>query len=112
MPSYILKLSSPRGPRYLEYSTICDAPITYGMTLAAFKQHYKREYGASSMRDLEDRLLRVEATGSSSRIHDNLYDTIRCNRAGKGETNLTLEQLVDYYVVRQGKGKWPVGTKP
>lgn len=40
MPIYIIKFDTPDGPRYLDYSTICDAPITYGMTLDEYKKYY------------------------------------------------------------------------
>lgn len=109
MPTYIIKLDTPVGPRYLDYSTVCDAPITYGMTLDEFKTYYRDEYGRAGAKDLDDRLSRVEAKGTSSHIHANLAALLRSNRAGRGETCLTIEQIVDYYAVRRGKGAQPVG---
>jgi len=111
MGAFIIKFDTRRGPRYLEYSTVCDAPITYGMTLTAFKKHYLKQYGATSQSDMEGRLARTEATGTSSRIHASVADVIKMNRAGKDATRLTVDQIIDYYVIRQGKGAWPTGTK-
>ena len=88
MGQFIVKVTAPDGPRYLEWSTIVDAPVTYGMTLAEFRRHYRREYGASGMRELPERLAFVEN-----------------NRAGAGETCLTLAQIVDHYCVRLVRDK-------
>ena len=65
---YIIKLSTPRGDRYLEWSTIVDAPVTYGMPLDEFTAYYRDQYGAEGMRALPERMARVEAKGTSDRI--------------------------------------------
>ncbi len=106
MPRYIVKLQD----YYLEWSTVVDAPVTYGMTLEEFKEYYQQEYGADGMRNLLDRLLRVEAKGTSSQLDDSVESVVSCNRAGKDETSLTVEQIIDFYCVRQGEGDRPVGT--
>ena len=107
MPAYIIKLAD----RYLEYSTICDAPITVGMTRDEFRAYYVEKYGTSSERDMDGRLERTDAKGTSSRIHNSVADVICYNRAGKNETRLTLDQIVDFYVTRRGEGPEPVGEK-
>jgi hypothetical protein len=111
MGVFILKLDTPSGPRYLDYSTVIDAPITYGVTLRKFKTYYRKEHGLAGMKELETRLARVEEKGTSSLIHDSIADVIEHNRAGKDGTRLTLEQFTDFYAVRCGKGLEPVGTK-
>jgi hypothetical protein len=40
MPTYICKFQDGEKAYYLEWSTIVDAPITTGMSLQEFKQHY------------------------------------------------------------------------
>lgn len=97
MPRMIIKLSEGKRDWYLEYSTVVDAPINYGMSLEEFKEYYQEEYGKSSMGELEKRLMRVEEKGSSSMIHKGLNDTIDYNRAGKGETCLSKEQMIEHY---------------
>jgi len=99
MPKFICKL----GGKYLEWSTIVDAPTTYGMTLEEFKQYYKEQYGLSSMNELEERLRRVEQKGTSSQIDDSVEDLIRGNRAGKDEKELTMKQLIKEYCLRVEK---------
>jgi hypothetical protein len=93
----IIKLSEDNRDWYLEYSTVVDAPILYGMSLEEFKQYYQEEYGRSSMDELEKRLARVEEKGTSSMMHSSLEDTIDYNRAGKNETCLTKEQMIEHY---------------
>jgi len=96
MPRYIIKL----GEHYLEWSTIVDAPVTYGMTLDDFKQYYQREYGLEGMRHLGERLARVEAKGTSAINHSDVKDTLAGNRAGEGETTLTRDQIYQAYCLR------------
>lgn len=115
MGSCILKFETKRGPRYLVYSSICDAPVTYGMTLAEFKKFYKKEHGEQGMKDLPARLERVEKTGSSGYEDESLKDAVLVNRAGLGETRMTVDQIRDWYCAtpkeRAGK-KVPVGEWP
>lgn len=105
MPTYIVKLSDNKKEFYLEWSTITDSPITYGMSLKKFKKFYLKEYGISSKKDLEDRLTRVEQTGTSSFI-ENLEDTLEYNKAGRNEKKLTLNQLIEKYCYRRKNLKY------
>lgn len=81
---------------YLEWTSISDSPITYGVSLKEFKDYYKEEYGISSMDALEVSLKRVEETGTSSRMMS-LEDIIRSNHAGDAGECLTLEEILDKY---------------
>jgi hypothetical protein len=110
MPNYIIRFDTPRGARYLEYSTIVDAPVTTGMTRDEFERHYVEQYGLTSVHDMRRRLAVVDKKGTSSMLHATVVETISYNRAGKDESRLTVSQLVDYYVTRQCEGEQPVGT--
>lgn len=94
---------------FLEYSTVVDAPVTYGMDEQAFRDHYLAEYGRSSMAELEERLARCRRNGGSS-VYDptTFEEAISCNRAGKDETELTADQFVNHYF-RARSGDPPVG---
>lgn len=96
MGRFIIKLED----KYLEWSTVVDAPVTFGMTLDEFKAYYKDEYGASGMHGLDERLKRVEEKGTSSMIDDSLDSVISHNRAGKNETHLSKKKLIEWYVVK------------
>ena len=99
MPRYLLKLTDKQGNDfYMEWSTVVDAPVTYGMPLEEFTQFYREEYGNSSMRgEFQDRMERVEKNGSSHRRGESAQDIIECNRAGEGETELSYEDIVRIY---------------
>lgn len=112
MGRYILKLDTPDGPRYLEWSTVVDAPVTYGMPLDEFKRYYRKAYRCATDSNLTHRLERVEQCGTSSVHHENARDVVAHNRAGKNETRLTYEQIVEFYCVRRAEDNenLPEGT--
>lgn len=101
MSRYIIKLERDNRAWYLEWSTIVDAPVTYGMSLEEFKAWYRDEYGRRDYeQDFADRMKRVEARGiSSSTIGYTLDDLMMFNRAGDKEEHLTKDQIVDKYCV-------------
>jgi len=108
MGRFIVKLHE----YYLEWSTITDSPVTFGMTLNEFTEYYKAEYGRHGHRDLKMRLGRVEEHGSSA--HEECYwhpDLFKGNRAGPNETELAEEEIYRAYClcepVRDG---WLVPT--
>lgn len=97
MGNVIIKLVDVDNKEYyLEWTSISDSPITYGLSLKEFKDYYKEEYGLSSMDSLEQSLKRVEETGTSS-IMMSLEDIIRSNHAGDDGECLTLEEIIDKY---------------
>lgn len=102
MGRYILKLHE----HYLEWSTVVDAPVTFGMTLDEFKDYYQAQYGYNGSQDLTQRLERVERKGTSSHIHDNAEDVMAGNRAGRNETSLTPEEVYQAYCLMQPVNGW------
>ena len=80
----------------MEWSTGLDAPVTYGVPLERFKAYYRERYGTEGMKELPERLERVERKGTSDMI-GTLAGLIACNRAGDKEEKLTLEQIVERY---------------
>lgn len=98
MGRYVVK----HGDMVLVWSSIVDAPITMGMTLDELRAWWREEYGRSGLADLER-----DIKGGLPE----LADEVCVNRAGAGETQMSLEQLVDYYVVRRdSKRKRPRGA--
>lgn len=97
MPNYICKLSDGFRPFYFEWSTIVDAPVTYGMLREDFIAYYLRRYGETSKTDLDIRLSRVEATGTSC-MDQTLDEVLSCNRAGPKETHADRAQLLQLLV--------------
>ena len=93
MPRYIIKIKD----RYFEYSTVVDAPVTYGMTLDEFKKYYTEEYGRSSEVNLKQRLERVESKGTSSYMDESVEATISGNVAGENGKSLTVDEIYEKY---------------
>ena len=97
MPRYIVKLHD-----YLfEFSTIVDAPVTWGMTLPEFKKYYRDEYGRDGYRHLEERLQRVFRWGTSYQWGNSPHDILWLNRAGPDENRLTVEEIYRAYCLKQ-----------
>jgi hypothetical protein len=97
MSRFICKLIDEKDNKayYFEWSTVVDAPVSYGMSLVDFKIYYQNQYGYDGISELSERLKRVEEKGTSSLIDDNIDDLIRCNRAGEREKRLTKKQLIN-----------------
>lgn len=105
MPTFIVKIKD----YYLEWSTIVDAPVTYGMSLDEFKAYYQEEYGRDGMRDLDQRLQRVERYGSSHVEGRSAEDILSINRAGPDETDLTFDEIYQAYCLGQPiEDEWTV----
>ena len=98
MGRFIVKLMDGAKPYYLEWSTVIDAPVTYGMSLREFREYYRARYGSSGMEALEKRMERVHEKGTSAMIYESAEDVVGgYNRAGDGETCLTVEQVIAHY---------------
>ena len=103
MPRYIVKFAAPSGDYYCEWSTVVDAVTVICKGLEEFTEYYLNEYGEAGMKDLPHRLERVEKYGTSS-IAETLTDTIRGNRNGPNESEMTMQQLIDYVEAEYSKG--------
>jgi hypothetical protein len=103
MPKYIIKLHDEKLSRdwYLEWSTIVDAPVTYGMSMEEFRDHYQQTYGTDGMRELPERMKRVEEKGTSAQSYGSVKSTIAINRAGENESNLDEEGILEKYCRNQ-----------
>jgi hypothetical protein len=99
MSTYIVKLEG----KYFEWSSEWDGPVSLAITLEEFRQRYLDRAVALALQELEERLERVEAKGTSARSDDSAEDTIWVNRAGAGDTCLSRAQIVAYLNA-------PVGT--
>ena len=89
------------GDYYLEWSSIVDAPIMFGLELEEFKEYYRLKYGTDGMDDLDARLERVELNGTSYLDNRNVGDAISVNRAGPDESELTEEEIYQAYCLRR-----------
>ena len=98
MPRYIIKIHDDKFNRdyYLEWSTVVDAPVSYGFSLDHFTEYYLQKYGQKESPDLSNRMIRVEKNGISA-YDENLDDLFEWNRAGDKETTLDKEGILNKY---------------
>lgn len=104
VPKYIIKLNDGKRDYYLEWSTIVDAPTTYGMSRDEFEEYYLDEYGKALWAGLAARLKAVELNGHSAFFAKSVDDLISFNRAGKDEKSLTKKQIIRKYCTHQPEG--------
>lgn len=100
MPRFIIKIHDEKLNKdwYMEWSTIVDAPVTYGYDIESFKEYYKERYGTEGMRDLPERIERVKQTGCSAfPPYDNIESFLNYNRAGNDETTINKEGILERY---------------
>ena len=83
--------------KFFEYSTIFDAPVTYGMTMQELRNYIKEEYGNEGISILTGRLQRVAMRGTSAQSDLSLEETIYNNRAGENEICITEDEIYDRY---------------
>jgi hypothetical protein len=100
MPRFIIKLTDKHNDYFLDWSTIVDAPITYGMDEEEFLKYHLEEYGKNESQDAPQRIKRAKETGTSSLCYT-LDELIDFNRAGPNETNLTYDELVEKYCAKK-----------
>ena len=86
---------------YFEYSTIPDAPVTFGMKREEFEEYYRSEYGNSGMEELKTRMLRVDEKGTSFFSDKSAGEILSCNRAGPKEKRLTIDEIYKAYCLRE-----------
>lgn len=103
MPRYIVKIPHEGQDYYLDWSTIVDAPVTYGLTLEEFKEYCREEYGRQRIEsfDFKQRMERVEEKNTSSLLHDSAEDVMSCNRAGDKETRLDLQGIIQKFIIER-----------
>ncbi len=89
MPRYIVK----HNDLYGEWTTISDGMASWFVPLELFKKEYKEEHGNSGMRDLDGRLERVEAYGSSSRFEESFQDLVDVRNLNHPQT--TVERMFE-----------------
>jgi hypothetical protein len=103
---YIVKFHDKDQDWYMEWGL--DAPATEGMSLEDFKQYYCYRFGKHRLLAAREWLIRAGETGIGAPAGETLDELIAQNRAGKGGTHLTKDQIIEWYVrhpqeVRRGE---------
>ncbi len=100
MANYIVKL---KKDKYVEWSTVVDAPITYILTREQMIAHLDEQYGVSSVTNNQLRLDRADENGTSAMFNQTRGDLLSCNRAGDNEEKLTLKAILEKYDIKNAK---------
>lgn len=113
MPRYIVRLVDRKTDRsyWMEWSTIVDAPVSYGMPLEEFLEHYKNEYGEAGDRELMPRIRRVLANGTSCAQGTSVADLIDGNRAGPKEKTVDLEYILEHFCRNRDADEVTIGSE-
>lgn len=98
MARIILKIKDDKTNKeyYLEWSTIIEAPVTYGLSLAGFKEYYKDEYGKVGLKVLEEEMERINRTGTNSKYNTAEY-YFENNQAGRHGACIDKEEILNRY---------------
>lgn len=93
---------------YFEWSTIVDAPVTFGLTLEEMRDSLKEDYGQRGLDHFDSATLaRIEQVGAGWRDGTTLEETVSGNRAGPDESELTIDEIYQAYGLREPiKGGW------
>lgn len=89
MPRYTVKLTDGKDNKeyYLVWSTIVDAPVTYGMSKENYMEWYKEEYGR----------IALEEWLQGKRNMADIEEFLNYNRAGENEEQLDKEGILNKY---------------
>ena len=79
---------------FFEWSTIVDAPVSYGMTQEEYEKYYLYKYGSSAMEDFPARLERAVQNGTSCHRKMSFDELIKGNRAGPNETEISKDEIL------------------
>lgn len=89
--------------KYVEWSSIVDAPVTCVLTRAQMVTHLNFRYGFDKRVDIVDRMQRADTFGTSlsdesrSNYGTSTEEFIRGNRAGPNETEIRLDEIITKY---------------
>lgn len=92
----LIKLTHDKKDYYLEWSSIVDAPITWGMSLEELKKYIKDKYGNEGLRELSYRLERLDLENNHR-----IEGIISYNRSGKNETKMTIKEIINKYCIER-----------
>lgn len=80
------------------WSSVVDAPLTCALTEPELREWFTWQYGAQGASGWAAAVWLAKEFGTSDRRDDGAQETAALNRAGRGETQLTWEQLVEQMV--------------
>ena len=102
MGKVIFKVDDNGEERFLVWSSIVDAPVTFACTEEEIVGLWVEDAKERATEEAQRMIERARATGSSSRMNYNtLADVVGVNRAGPSESALTENEIVEFFVRRK-----------
>lgn len=96
--------------KFFEWSTIVDAPISWGMSLDELTEHIKRTQGEEGLAVLAGRLERIAKTGTS--FYDyTLEELLSFNRAGLNEVSISENEIYKRFQSEKSYSTYPPHTR-
>lgn len=94
-----VKLVDPvdRSEWFLEWSTVVDAPITFGMRRDELEDYVRKEYGEYGLTRLPRWLSWLDKTGTSYQGVSSCEAVLETNYAGPDEEEATADDIVRWY---------------
>jgi hypothetical protein len=110
VPSFYVRVgdTEPDGPWVVEWSTVVDAPVTYGMRRDEVEKHHREQYGVDGAVRLPRLMSELDARGISSR-GTSRETVLQVNRAGHHEACATEAEIVEWYCRRRADPPEGVG---
>jgi hypothetical protein len=101
MGKAIFKVDDNGEERFLVWSSVVDAPVTFACTAKEIIEMFVEDAREDATRMAQDMIDRARATGSSSRMgYVTLAHVVAANRAGPNESTLTEDEIIEFYVRR------------
>lgn len=79
------------GDKFLEWSTVVDAPVSTLMTESELRKFMVAEYGETILNTFEYRMARVKEYTTSAMSGITKQDLLECNRAGRNGERVSRE---------------------
>jgi len=102
MGEAVFKVDDNGEERFLVWSSIVDAPTVFACTAQEIIDYFVEEAARRAREDAKAMVERARQTGSSSRMgYSTIADVVCVNRAGPGESALTEDEIMEFYVRRK-----------
>lgn len=102
MAHVVLKIAEhPVEERFIIWSTGTDSPITFACTHDQVIAFYEEEARQAAHKEATTALARAHARGTSSMGGSTFATLASINRAGPKESQLTEDEILEFYVRRK-----------
>lgn len=104
MGKCIFKVDDNGEERFLVWSSIVDAPVTFACTAEEIEAYFVEEAIERAKRDTAEMIERARRRGTSSLVDGGTladFGGRGANRAGPDETALSTKELREFYVRRK-----------